>query len=419
MSWQDNIKQPFTITTGDGVTYTPQWNPTQSVVLVQDFNTVQFEFKGIVGTLVDRAEVKGNMYHIEVVFTGADHLVQAKNFRDSAADARASTIGKLKAPWTINHPYYGILVVQPVSLKYNNEEGNVSKITGTVIETIQAENLTTGIDPYDKISVDKVTTDAALFDAYVAAVPTPQTIDTEGMLDNIETASDKVSPLVSLSDDFNAFKNAVNTALYYANGAASSVGKAMAAAQSMLSYPALFTDTVINRLAMLKATFDGLYDEAVDITEGLKSLYENNAGTVISSMCLATVTNVTDDYDNNTDVLSVINTILAVYNQHLLNLDSLQSDNGSEPGNYIPDFTSLDALTSLVNYTINSLYAIAVNAKQQNIYILPENDDVYNLSYRLYGTVADDTVDQFIADNDIEYPEILMLKKGREVVYYT
>lgn len=418
MSWQDNIKQDFTITTGDGVTYTPLWDPTRSVILVQEFNIADFDFKAIPGTLIDRGEVKGNIYDIEVCFVGADHLIHAKNFRESAADASAKTKGRLKRPWTINHPYYGILVVQPIKLRYGNDEGNVSRISGQVIETIKAESLGTGVDPFDKIAIDKLNVDAALFDTYLAKVPEPQVMDMRSMDLNVETLNTKVSPLVKLTDDYNKFKNGLNTAHSYIALATDFPGKAIAAIQAVISFPAQFNDSEMDRLLMLAEAFADFYNYLVDLPESLAVLYENNAGTVISAMCLASVTNITDDYDNTPDVIEVIEIIVDTYNQHLLNLDALQAVNGSGLHAYIPDTNSLNQLSALVNYTVSALLVIAANAKQMNIYELPDDDNAIKLAYKLYGSAADEIVDQLISDNDINYREMLVIKKGREIIYY-
>ena len=416
--WQEKRLQPFTVTTGDGVKYTPLWNSEKSVSLAQEFNIAQFNFKGLPGTLIDRGEVKGNVYDIEFIFQGADHLVHAENFRISAADNGKKTRNKLKKPWEINHPYYGILIVQPIALKYNNDEGNITRITGQVIETIKAGSIGSGVDPFDKITIDKLAVDAALFDTYIAEVPAPQIIDMQQMEANITNLDSNVSPLTKLSDDYNKFKNGLNAAHYYISKATAFPGQAIASIQAIISFPANFNDSEINRLVMLAKSFVGLYNYVIDLPKTLRKLYENNAGTVLSTMCLATVTNVTNDFNTRPAVIDAINTILDTYNTYVSNLDTMQADNGSSPTSYIPDVNALNALSALVNYTIGNLLEIAANAQQQQTYILPSDDNVIPLAYKLYGSASDDNVDRLINDNNINYREMLLIKKGREIVYY-
>lgn len=410
MSWQDNINQPFTITTGDGIMYTPLWDATKSVVLSQEFNIAEFNFRKLKGTLVDRGEVKGNTYDIEVIFQGADHLIHAANFRKSAQDKRV---------WTVNHPYYGIIVCQPARLKYNNEDGNITRIQGTILETIRGDSLSGGVDPFDKIAVDKLAVDNALFTTYVAEVPVPEIKDVQAMTANVGKLDTSVSPLVKLTDDYNAFRNAVNAANSFIATATTAPGAAMAAIQSVITAPANFIDSEVNRIAMLTGAFAGFYNYAVNLPRTLKKLYENNAGTAISTMCLASVTNIGADYTTRTAVVAIVQTILNNYSQYIDNLDALSTDNGGEPDSYIPDADSVNAISSLVNYTVEQLLIIAANAKQQQTYILPEDDNVTTLAYTLYGSAADDIVDQLIADNGIYYTELLLIRKGREIIYYT
>jgi hypothetical protein len=423
MSWQDNITKPYSITTGDGIDYHPLWNPQRSVVLNQEFNIARFEFKGIKGSLVDRGEVKGNVYDIEVCFVGADHLEQAKDFRESAKDKRL---------WVINHPYYGRIVCHPASLRYNNEDGNVTRITGQILETIKGDNIFPDTSPREKIAIDKLDADNALFGSYIAEVPSPQVLDIQALDANLGTINTSALRLVKLQEDYNAFKNAVNTAGSYINQANSYIyiatnyaANAIGAIQYVISAPAFFIDSEVSRVQMLYDALQGFYNGLSNISissivpRTIKHLYENNGGTCISSMCLASVTNNTSAFDTRDGVVQVITQILNGYNGYLNNLDALQTANNGHLDSYSPDVDSINLIASLVNYTVSALLTIAANAKQLVTYTLAEDDNVTTLAYKLYGSGSDANIDKLITDNNLNYRDLLLLKKGRQITYYS
>ena len=124
MSWLEKVETEMIITTGDGQPYAPDYmNAVKSV----EYNVAEFNFPGIAGTFVDRRLPKGRKFNLELYFQGDDHLDVAEAFEASANDSRA---------WEIEHPFYGLVIVQPTSLQFDNSKQNLSKITGTVIETI-------------------------------------------------------------------------------------------------------------------------------------------------------------------------------------------------------------------------------------------------------------------------------------------
>jgi len=359
---------------------------------------------------VDTGNVMGNVYDIEIVFMGADHLVQSKNFRDSATK---------KGYWTVSHPYYGIIICHPAALKYNNEEGNITRINGQILETIDGGQLGSDVNAFDKISIDKLDVDNKLFTTYIANVPAPSIKSVQAMAGNIGKINSSVSPLTTLSTDYTKFRNYVNAANNYIATATDFPGEAMASIEQVIAAPAAFITNVVTKFDMLESALVGLYNFVnYGIGAEIKSLYENNAGCIIGSMCLASVSNITSDYATMPAAISVIGRLVNNYNSYLANLEQLQTPTGSEVNAYMPDMDSMSAIYDLVQYTVGQLLVIAASAKQQRIFVLPEDDNVHTLTFALYGTSADDIVDQLISDNDINYRELLLIKKGREIIYY-
>src|SRR5690606_10899808 len=95
---------------------------------VLEFNSTEFDFPEVEGTLVDRQLMRGRRFDLNFVFQGEDHLDLAEQFETSCRDKR---------PWTIQHPIYGRITVQPSTFTLDQGRENVSLFTGQVIETLQ------------------------------------------------------------------------------------------------------------------------------------------------------------------------------------------------------------------------------------------------------------------------------------------
>src|SRR4051812_32567908 len=119
MSWVDKLKNRIKIQMGDGKIYFPSWIPDHKRV---EYNTAEFEFPNVEGTLVKRGTPLGRKYNLKLFFSGPDHLDDSDAFESSASDNR---------PWTIFHPYHGTIICQPTSLDFDNSNYNVTEITGT------------------------------------------------------------------------------------------------------------------------------------------------------------------------------------------------------------------------------------------------------------------------------------------------
>ena len=126
MSWIEKVENEIQITTGDGKIYTPQYIDAE---YLQDFNLSSFNFRGVKGSLVKRQEPQGRKFGLKIFFQGDSHLDVAESFRLSSYDKRF---------WTISHPYYGQIFVQPRSLRFNNKKHNLTEITVAVFLKIRS-----------------------------------------------------------------------------------------------------------------------------------------------------------------------------------------------------------------------------------------------------------------------------------------
>lgn len=404
MSWIDKVQTQLVIIMGDGEPFSPFWlNATKS----KEYNVTEFDFHNLPGTLVSRTTPRGVKYELELYFQGEDHLDISEGFSKSADDPR---------PWTISHPLYGSITVQPTSLSFDNTKYNVSKITGTVIETITEDSPKTFIDPTDKIATDKVNTDEVFAQSFATEV-IPETTEINKMsANNTSLYKEGVKGIKSAIDAeeyFNKF-NTANTAIL---NATSKPLEAIRTLQAVINYPAEFRDGVRNRVNVLLNQFNILRASISTLLKRTeKKIYENNAGTILSAIAYAASTG---EYGNRNDVISVIDTLTSTYDLYIGDLDSLESDNGGKVGSYIADPDSLIALNSLINYTISNLFNIALNSKQERSILCEDDTNVILLAHRFYGLKADDsTIEEIINNNAIGLNELLQIQKGRKIVYY-
>lgn len=405
MSWIEQINSDFIITTGDGKEFEPQW---MNASIRTEFNVAQFEFPEIPGTLVKRSMPKGARYNLEIFFQGEDNLDVSKNFRISSNDPRA---------WRISHPIYGTLIVQPLGLAFDDTKHNVSKITGSIIETIVEDSPQGTVDPIDKITEDKEDLDI-IFEESFANDIIPSTTDKNTLSTNLNIMYD--AGKVFAGDASEEYFNSFNTAEAAILDATAEPLVAIRAINAVISAPGLFEESIKNRIALFADQFNRLSTSINTITEpSKKKIYESNVGIVVSTMALAVANPIEGDYANRPEVISRIEEILAVYNEYIENLDVLQTDNGGSPDSYIPDAGSIIALNDLINFAISNLFDIALNTRQERSILLEKDSNVILITHRIYGLDIDDTlIDQLINNNNIGINELLQLKKGREILYY-
>lgn len=407
MSWIEKVKNNLIIRTGDGQEFNVLW---RNASRTQEYNVAQFEFPNISGTLVKRSQPKGMQYNIEIYFQGENNLDESEAFRIACNDKRH---------WVLIHPFFGRLNVQPTALNFDNTALNITKVTGTVIETIVEDNPKTSADPKDKIAAEKETFDETAAVSFANNVD-PSVQDINQMTQNNTVAYAVGKKKVKLTVDSERYFNAFNTANAKILEATIEPLAAIRQMQVMLNMPAIFEDSVSNRLAILLDQFNLLRDTLIGITERhLKLIYEVNQGSIISSMLLAAATPQDGDYENRAVVDATIEDILGAYNTYIEDLDSLQTDNGGEPESYIPDAGSMTQLNQLMNFTISNLFNIALDSKQERSIILEDDSNPVLLAHRFYGLRPDDsTIDAIIQQNQIGINEILQVKKGRTIKYY-
>lgn len=405
MSWEENIKQNFIITCGDGQSYQPLWSD-RAVVKDVEYNLSEFNFPNVEGAFIDRRLRKGNRYALDISFQGANHLNDSARFERSAKDRR---------PWVVEHPKYGRLNVQPASLNFDDTSLNYTRITGALLETILRGLPNVTINPADQIEELK----SLAFDSgsllFTSEPPIPQNMSVANAA-FYSAGVNSGAPQIQTEAYFNLFNDA-NSAILSATAQPLAAIRAL---QAVIGAPAQFSISVRQRLQILLNQFTALIATLENISSQAGKLqFEITTGTVLSSMCSAASTPLPNDYVNMVDVLNAVQIILNTQSVFIESLDNLQTDNGGDTDSYVPGFEFVTNVTDLVNFTVAELFEIAISAQQERSIFCESDTNVILLAHRFYGLDQnDENIQRVINNNLIGLSEILDIKKGRKILYY-
>jgi hypothetical protein len=317
---------------------------------------------------------------------------------------------------------------------------NTTRITVTVRETITATAVDNSISAIDTIATKQLNTNTAFNAVLTAALPIPSVAVLNNMTNNLNSfkqalinARDFGSIIVN---GYNATLSAISKVYDISNNVAAELSAAISSLQYFINLPVLLEESIANKILYINSELESLYEQGRQLSTSeltdlsfsriaeqyrdLKNVWCTNAGSCVSSMCLAATYNIrSSDYTYAHQVNQVITTIITGYNQYLALLDGMQTPNGGELDSFIPAPESLLALDDLVNFTIDTLYGIQANSKQPRVITLKKDNNVILIARELYGLLADDsTINQIIVDNNIANNEIFQVPKGRQILYY-
>jgi len=402
MSWQDDIENKvFTIITGDGRQYTPKWkNAVKSV----DYNVSVFEFVNVSGSFVDRRKSKARKFDLEFYFDGENAVTIGNNFEISARDSRR---------WTVQHPFYGDIKCQPISLSQDNAALNCSAFKVPVLETLLQGWPKNDIVVTDElVSIQTVLNNNQIIDLQTAGV------NKIAMRATVNQSDSTYSKLIKKDSELAKFKKLVSNAIIVLDEAIFTPVEVLRDVQALINYPATITQTVLARINVIREAMESIF-ASFDGSKTSKKHVENFAGTTLASLIIASSTNITNDYKIKSDVLSIQSLLLDAYNRYMAFLDSMQTDRADSSQSYQPNFNSINTLDSLVNIALSNLYNIAFSAKQERSFVVDKDSNPIVLTHRFYGLDnADSNLNDFINQNNIGLNELLNIRKGRKIIYY-
>lgn len=403
MTWEDRINSiTFSIQTGDGLMWFPLWKGGEKET---EFNTSSFNFINVYGTLVDRKKTQGGKFPLVFWFEGEDNITQADRFEASCDDPRA---------WTVIHPLYGQILGQPISIKRDDSNLNVTEISIPFWETIDADY------PTSNFSVKDNTMDRHrnVFNSSMSSFDQNNklsSIDIPFMADSIYDMSGAMQSIQD-GNTYADFQNALNSALKATDNLLSDPLNAIQNVQNFLDLPSVYIQAIEGRIASYENIYWRLKSSITTITE--KKYFESIGASVISCICVTVVNPITGDYVLVSDVDKMVSRLKVIYNDYLATLDTLSVSIYDVNKTYIPDATVQSDINSLVIYTIANLFVMAFESKREYIVYTTKKTNAILLTHRYLGLDDNDTnLSMFIKTNNIKFNELFSIDKGREIRY--
>lgn len=406
MSWPERIKQPFVITTGDGKVFTPLWKSGETS---KEFNAATFEFINLPGSLIDRKEVKARKFPLTFWFQGTDNIEQADAFDRSTNDPRA---------WKLQHPFYGTIIGQPLSINRNDNTYNATEITVDFWETI-----TGNILPKAVVSMPDVTN--GLFDVFTGASAIEYAAKADlkpADVSQVNSLAQKINAQITkvlTAVNYNDYQLAANAMFAAINNMILAPAPAITSIHNVIRQPALFELAVKTRITLMSAIIGSIADLLKNKpTANNKAFYESTAGAAISTMALAMVNPQPGDYNTRNDIAAASLSLSGIYTNYLQALDGAYVPvndplNGFSAGN-----GTQTQLQSLVISTISNLNTLAFSAKQERITTLDKDSNLIVLTHKYMGLDAPDAnLETFRTLNNIRNKELFLIKKGRLIKY--
>lgn len=402
MSWEDNLKVPFRITTGDGQIFDVKWRGAEKE---REFNTSQFEFINVYGSLVDRKKPQGAKINLIFAFDGFDNILQSDKFETACEDPRQ---------WEVQHPIYGVLKGQPLSIKRDDTSLNITEITVAFMESISPDY------PFADFSVKNNTMDKHRKAMYALSVAGTTSVQFTALdiTKQKEMTLQMATDLESIQDNntYADFQNALNSGLKAIDNLLAEPLNAIQTVQNFLDLPSTYERAIEGRVAAYENIYWRLKESIETYSD--KKYYESMAGTILSLISVVLVTPFSGDYILVSDVANLLDRLGNLYSDYLTTLDEISVDIYDVNNAYSPDAEAQTILNDLITYTLANVYAFSFGAKKEYIFFLKEDSNVILLTHKYYGIDADnENIDSFVKLNNIKFNELFVLKKGRELKY--
>ncbi len=409
MSWIDQLNNvELEIQTGDGKKWSPLWKEAKRSKV---YNTAAYDFIRVSGTFIYRGLPQGNQYDITLIFQGETHLTTAEQFNRSADDPRF---------WTITHPFWGSIKVQPMTLEEDKSVLNSTIFKIKIWETISTKYPVQKQLANDRVSEMQLLTNEMVAKSFANQIPVIATSLRTTLTDTVKAVDQISSKAIKTDSEFAKFKTKVAKAQRLITDTIQKPIDVMRSVIDLINYPVYVVGSVTDRLNIAKELATKL--EAILLKKRTKTtllVYECAGSSLVSAMANAAMTPNEGDYSMRLKVLYAMDTVQEQYVNYLTILDESQADRSDEVDGFTPDDDTSRHLNEAVVEALANVYDYSFGAKQERAIYLEEDSNPILLTHRFYGLDNEDSnLDFFINTNSLSLGELFQIRKGRRILYY-
>lgn len=405
MSWKDKLKNsPFKIQTGDGKEYFPLLKIGSKT---REYNSNTFEFIDVENSFISRKKPKSAKYELLFYFQGDNHVEKCDEFETSCNDERF---------WTIEHPYYGTIKGQPLSLSRNDSSLNLTEISVEFWESIIFEFPLQDLSLKDDIKQKKITLDENLSRSYVNKTEL-KAADQNRMKQFVGKINLSYNKLLT-DVNYNKYQETLSTNFSSIDKMLTDPSSLIKDISDLISTPSDFSSSVSFRITLIENLYNSMKGIIKFSNKNEKSFFECFGASLISSACLITFPPQANDYISKKDVEKISYKIDSIYSDYLKTMDDSQSPIESVSNAFSLDFTSQSILNEIVNKTLYNLFDFAFKAKQERQVEIEKDSNLIVLTHRYLGLdESDENIEIFRKMNNISNKNIFGIKKGTIIKY--
>jgi len=404
-----------------------------------------FEFAGIDGTLHQDKGVGGETYPLTIYFSGPDY--------DKAADAFL-TATKERGPGVLVHPRWGKRRVQIVSGPTQVEEfvrgAGEAIFNVTFQESLEREYPEVGSASEFGVPADIDDLEAAAADNFGKNVFLETLADINKFKDDMlvkinavkTTLAEAVAPVDEVAGEFFKTLNSMSTGLDSFVSTPSGFARSLF---NVMRLPARITGRLDlklqgfsgllsalvppsnpspNRATKNRYLIDGVVGTGavVGVSEGINQAITNTSRVKRSDSgrAVITVPAITSGFRTRAEVLAAALYLRNATSAVISYLDGGQTLFKSSPlfDAYVQALSEYDPLAEVSARVIKTALDLSFDLPTERKITLPAPATVPELCYRFYGSVDDAALDYFILTNGLTGDNILLIPRGREVVFY-
>lgn len=405
MSWKDKLNNSqFKIQTGDGKEFFPLL---KIGTKTREYNSTTFEFIDVENSFISRKKPKSAKYDLLFYFQGDDHIEKCDEFENSASDSRF---------WTIEHPYYGIIKGQPLSLSRNDTSLNLTELSVEFWESIIFEFPLQSLSLKDDIKEKKIILDENLAKNY-ASKTNLKAIDQNRMKQFVGKINLSYSKLLT-DVNYNEYQEILSSNFSSIDKMLTDPSSLIKDISKLIETPSDFLQSVEFRVGLIENLYNSMKSIIKFSNKNEKSFFEIFGASLISSACVITFSPKKNDYVSKKEIEKISSKINLIYEDYLLIMDSVQSSIENVSNAFSTNFSSQSVLSEIVNKTLYNLFDFAFKAKQERTVEIEKDSNLIILTHKYLGLDEnDENIEIFRKMNNISNRNVFGVKKGTVIKY--